>query len=277
MPQAVAGKTAVLGLGLLGGSLMLALKRRNLCAVGWDPSADARRRAAKKTRVVSSLKEAVKGARVVVAAAPPRGIPALLKEAAVSADPAALFLDVASVKAPLMKALQEDFDVRRRFVPCHPLAGGEQSGFSAARAELFSGCVVFLTPFSGTAGAVLSRAESFWRILGAKCLHINAQEHDRWMAKVSHLPHVTAAALMVFLKQGNKKPVGAGFKDATRMAAGNPSLWREILSLNAREVEKTLRFFRSELESYEKLIKKKQWAKLERKLSRAARARRNLS
>jgi prephenate dehydrogenase len=234
---------ALLGVGYMGGSLALAARRAGLASriVGYevDPEASA---VARRRGIVDELSsravEAVRGARLVVLAGPVRSLAPLAAAVAAEVSPDALVIDIGSVKAPVVTAI-EATALAGRFVGCHPLAGTEASGPGAADETLYQGKVCFLCPGSRTAPEALARARTFWEALGAKVLTLGPEEHDAIMAAGSHLPHVGAFALAASLHQKADLLVSRGaaypptsLRDSTRIAASSPAVWRDILLEN---------------------------------------------
>jgi prephenate dehydrogenase len=237
---------AVVGLGLVGGSVARALRRAGYRVIGVDRASVLRRaRAARAvTAVTPDLRQAAAQADVVVLAAPPAANRALLRRLA-SSD-GLVVTDVGSVKSPIVH------EARRlglsRFVGGHPIAGSEQSGFDASRPDLFRGHAWALVP--GGDRAALRAVEALVRATGARPVRMEAGEHDRALAYLSHLPQLAAWALLEAARgdaaaRRRLSLAGPGFRDMTRLARSPRPLWREILAENRREVGRALRAFRA--------------------------------
>ncbi len=261
-------KIAIIGVGLLGGSLALALRKRGgWKAVGWNHRASSRARAAKLVPVARSLEAAVRGSRVVVLCAHPRSTLDLLRQITPWLQNNALVLDVSSLKKALVEEAVRIPGLRGRFVPCHPMAGKEKSGPEASDADLFVGKQVFLTPLPGTSRTNLRLAAAFWKSTGAKTQVWDAASHDKRVALTSHLPHLLACALVEQFGravEGDPKlkdAVGTGFSDFTRIAAGHPEMWADILTLNSVEIHRALALFRGRLQRLEKDVRGRRRAK----------------
>lgn len=277
-------RAAVLGVGLLGGSLARALRKRRLARslVGWDP--DLRARAAARTllQVVPSPELAVRGSDLVLVAAPPSRVGGLLRRIAPHVAPGCLVLDVASLKVPVARAAVRIPGARGWFVPCHPMAGREKSGARHADPDLFRGRTAFLCPLPGGAAAMAAQAEAFWRRLGARPYRLSAATHDRLVARTSHLPHLVAATLMERYGAGKSRDpryalaVGSGLKDATRTAEGDSALWADILSGNARHLCAESAALRRSLAAFEAVLARRTPSALRRRLERARRLRTGL-
>jgi prephenate dehydrogenase len=235
-------KVAVLGVGLIGGSIGLAARSRlNAQVSGFDPDAELLDRATELGAIDSahdSIASAVEGAEIVFCAAPVMALPGLAAEALDAAGGECAVTDVGSVKRDVISALGSD----SRFVGGHPLAGAETSGVEGARADLFEGARWYLTPSSNTQGMLYDRVQRAVADLGARPQAIEADAHDRLMATISHLPHVlanvlvTQAASALSEESEHLPEVGPSFRDATRVAGANPAVWGDIFAGNREAV-----------------------------------------
>jgi prephenate dehydrogenase len=240
---------AILGPGLLGGSIALALRadpETNVRLWARRPEAVEEARAlAVADLVTGSVAEAVSGADTVVMCVPVGAMEGVLRQALSSLSPTALVTDVGSVKKPVCDALAPLVGDRALFVGSHPMAGSEKAGLSAARADLFVNAVCILTPEPGlTRPDACERASAFWTRLGCRVRTLTPQMHDEVCALISHLPHLTAAALVRNVEEACPEAFGfcgPGFRDSTRIAAGLPGMWTEILSSNRSAVAGSLR------------------------------------
>ncbi len=250
---------ALIGVGLMGASLGLALRERTdvETVIGVDPDqatlAHARRRGA--VTDTAPLAEAVSGAGCVVLAAPVTMLPALAAEVLAASDETTLVTDLGSTKERLMGAVGAP--ARRRFIGGHPVCGGEHSGPGAARADLFVGATWFLTPGAEARADLYERLHRLVGAVGALPTAIGADVHDRLMAVVSHLPHVLATALVNHAAdsapEGREalRSAGPSFRDLTRVAGSNPELWADILLDNRAAVLDASSEFRRGLEDVE--------------------------
>jgi prephenate dehydrogenase len=235
-------RIAVLGVGLIGGSIGLATRRRlNAEVVGFDPDAKLLDRAVGLGAVngaAESVAAAVEGADLVFCAAPVTALPGLAAEALDAAGEDCAVTDVGSVKREVIAALGSE----SRFIGGHPLAGAETSGVENARADLFEGARWYLTPTPKTGGLLYDRVQRAISEVGARPQAIEADTHDRLMASVSHLPHVLANVLVTqaanaLSEEAEHLPeVGPSFRDATRVAGSNPSIWGDIFAGNREAV-----------------------------------------
>lgn len=236
-------RIAVLGVGLIGGSIGLAARARLDAAevTGWDPDPELLARAEALgaiDRATPSVAKAVDGAELVFCAAPVGSLPGLAAEALAAAGEDTAVTDVGSVKREALAALGED----PRFIGGHPLAGAETSGVENARADLFEGARWYLTPTPRTEGVLYDRVQRTVAGLGARPQAIEAGEHDRLMATVSHLPHVLANVLVeraseALAGDSERLPeVGPSFRDAARVAGSNPGIWADIYTGNGEVI-----------------------------------------
>jgi prephenate dehydrogenase len=238
-------RIAVLGVGLIGGSVALAARRRLGAEVaGFDAEPANLERALELgalDRAADSVAQAVADAEVVFCAAPVAALPRLVEEAVRGSDAEAVVTDVGSTKQALLASLS-DGPARERFIGGHPLAGAETSGVENARADLFEGARWYLTPTDRSGGLHYDRLQRMIADLGARPQAIDAESHDRLMATVSHLPHVIANVLVqeaaaALAEESERLPeVGPSFRDTTRVAGANPAIWEDIYAANSAAV-----------------------------------------
>lgn len=237
------GTVAVIGLGLMGGSLALALRRRGAAerVVGCSRRAEVRRAAVESGAVDLAVERpelAARDADIVVVCAPVSLIPHLVTIAAPVARRGALVTDVGSTKRWILDHAAPAARLAGvALVGSHPIAGSERQGFEAAREDLYEGAVTVVTT-DGADEADLARAERLWMSVGARVVRMTAAEHDRWIARTSHLPHLAAALVArCAARDGDDARrvgllCGPGFRDTTRVAGGSPDLWRDIVETN---------------------------------------------
>jgi prephenate dehydrogenase len=237
---------AIVGVGLIGGSIGKALKARRLAeriiGVGRTPASleDARRSGA-VTETTTDL-AAVASADLVVVAAGVGAIPDLLDEIDGAVEPGTLIVDAGSAKARIVAAWERRRRSRRgRFVGGHPLAGSHRRGAAAADAALFAGRVAIVTPAARTPPGDVADAGSFWASLGATVFVMSPKEHDRILAVTSHAPHMMAAAVAAATPPALRRFTAGGWRDTTRIAAGDPELWADIILENPGNVADALR------------------------------------
>ena len=275
-------RIAVLGVGLIGGSVGLAARERLDAEVrGFDPDAGRLDRARELGAVSSahdSVADAVDGAEIVFCAAPVATLPAVAGEALDAAAEDAAVTDVGSVKRELTAALGSD----PRFIGGHPLAGAETAGVENARADLFDGARWYLTPTERTGGVIYDRVQRALADLGARPQAIEPESHDRLMAAVSHLPHVLANLLVERAAKaagddGERLPeTGPSFRDATRVAGANPAIWGDILSANGEAIAAEAEAVAAELERLAAKLRERDGAAVGAWHERAAERRREL-
>jgi prephenate dehydrogenase len=249
------GTVAILGPGLIGGSLALALAERGLAEklVIYARSAralDAIRTAGVDAELTDNPSEAVRNADIVVLCVPIETMPKLVSEFRDALKPTALVTDVGSVKGSVDRELAPLLEGRALWVGSHPMAGSEQTGFSSARADLFERAAAIVTPTELTDKQAAHRAKEFWKALGSRVVTLSPEEHDLQVAAISHLPHLIAAALV---NHGallhSLELAGGGFRDTTRIASGSPELWTEILLANANAMSQNLEVLIDDLQS----------------------------
>jgi prephenate dehydrogenase len=235
-------RIAVLGVGLIGGSIGLAARRRleaEVVGYGRTPATLARAvEIGALDRAAGSLAEACDGADLVFCAGPVGALPAQAGEALAACGPGAVVTDVGSTKGELVSARGDD----ERFIGGHPLAGAETAGVENARADLFEGARWYLTPTERSSGVLYDRLQRTVSGLGARPQAIDPAAHDRLMATISHLPHVVANVLAAeaaaeLTRDSERLPeVGPSFRDTTRVAGSNPAIWADIFASNRAAV-----------------------------------------
>ena len=248
---------SILGLGLLGGSAALAARRRPnpWHLTGYDPDAGATDAALRSGTIAAAAPTpaaAVATADFVLLAAPVGQIVKLLAEIAPHLPAGAAVTDVGSTKRSICAA--GETAMPGRFVGSHPMAGGERQGLGAARSDLFDGALCILTPPSDVDPSLVGRIAGFWRSLGSTTLTLTAADHDRRVAAASHLPHAAAAALARAQSRGSLEVAGRGYRDMTRIAAADPSLWADIFVDNRDELAPRLRAMAADLKSLAEVL-----------------------
>jgi cyclohexadieny/prephenate dehydrogenase len=241
-------RVAVVGVGLLGGSVALAARERVLAreVVAVVRRSEAQRAVVKlgiADRAELDLATGVAGADLVVLASPVHAMPGLLAQAAPHLARGAIVTDVGSVKAPLAESLPPLLPAGTCYVGSHPMAGSHHTGYAHARGELFEGAACIVTPARPADPAAEERVMWFWRALGARVLRRSAQRHDEEVAWVSHAPHAIAfafAASLAHAPEAARELVGSGFRDFTRIAASDPAMWANILVHNKHALARPL-------------------------------------
>jgi prephenate dehydrogenase len=268
------GTVAILGPGLIGGSLALALAERNLvtrlivCGRS-NSSFPAIQEACPTAEVTTDAKIAIEDADVVIICMPIESMFTFVAPIAHLFKPSALVTDVGSVKGIVERDLAPLFVNNAHWIGSHPMAGSEKSGFSAARSNLFEGAPVVITPTAKTSLIADKRAEEFWSALGGRVTRLDPETHDDYVAQISHLPHLIAAALADHSSAEAIKLAGGGFRDTTRVASGSPELWTGILSENRQKIEESLSRLITELEEVKKSLQANDKPSLHKFLTRA--------
>ncbi len=265
---------AVLGLGLLGGSVAGASRARGLAerVVGYDRDLEQAQRALALgflSDVQPAPKAAVVGAQLVVLATPVEAMEEVLEAAAPGLAPGCVVTDVGSVKSAPAATLPALLPRGVEYVGSHPMVGGHRSGVRHASEDLFEGAVVVVT---GDANRARGRVVDFWTRLGARIEFRSPGEHDREVAWTSHLPHVLAFAFAGAFgdaPESAKRLIGAGFRDFTRIARSDPHLWAGILSANASALARPLERSAAVLEELAAALQSADGARLEDLLAKA--------
>ncbi|MBI4178025.1 prephenate dehydrogenase/arogenate dehydrogenase family protein [bacterium] len=290
-----AGVVAIVGVGLIGGSVGLALRRtglaREVIGVGRNP---ARLKLAQKMGAIdrwSTDPAAAAAADLVVLCTPVKRIYRDVLAILPYATRPIVFTDAGSTKTFLVKKIASRLKIETRrhglshaYVGAHPMAGSEKAGVERADDRLFENAAVILTPTPGTPPPAVRRVESFWRGLGGKTIHLTPGEHDQACALVSHLPHLVATALVNTLASGVPRGrshvfyglCAGGFRDTTRIAEADPNLWWEIFDTNARELRRAASLFQKHLSSAASAIRSGRSAPVKSAIIRAARLRRQI-
>ena len=260
-------KITIIGVGLLGGSIGLAVKRRKLAR---QTAGFVRRFASLKDCekagavdfATTDLLAAVWEADLVILCSPLAQMRLLAERMLPALKPGAIVTDVGSVKAGVVHELEPLMSkAGAHFVGSHPMAGAEKTGVSAARADLFNNAVCVVTPTKKTNRAALKNVERFWKALGSRVLELKPEMHDTLVSRSSHLPHVVAATLAnLVLHPAQPKLQSAlcanGFRDTTRIASGSPEMWRDIALANRKNLAKSLNSFVAELQKFQRVVKK---------------------
>lgn len=242
-------KLTIVGMGLLGGSIGMAARERKVAreVVGFSrrsSTLDLAEKLGALDLATGDLSQAVRDADLVIFCTPMSAMGWIAHQSALHLRKGCLVTDVGSVKAPVVSLLEPIFSrVGARFVGSHPMAGSERSGVRAARADLFERKVCIVTPTERTHRAAKREVEAFWKLLGMKVRLLSPSAHDAIVARVSHLPHVVASALVnAICKKGGRplKYAGPGFRDSTRVASSSPEMWAEICAVNRGEIGRAL-------------------------------------
>ena len=275
---------AILSPGLLGGSLALAVRQR---MPGVEIRVWARREESAHQALARGVAdiagtdaaEIARGAGLVIFCMPIGAMAEIAERIAGVVTPETLITDVGSVKQPVVESLGAIFRGRAQFIGSHPMAGSEQTGIEAARADLFECAVTFVTPEEGTRKETISAMAVFWESMGCRVSITTPRAHDEAAAVISHLPHLAAAALVQTAMQENPAALdwrGNGFLDTTRVASGPAPMWAEILLQNRDAVKKAIHAMIENLAGVSKLLDAADTEQIEQYLAEAGETRNRL-
>jgi prephenate dehydrogenase len=260
-------KITIIGVGLLGGSIGLAAKKRRVAGeiAGFVRSAkniSGCERFGATDFATTDLLAAASNADLVILCTPLAQMLPLVKQFLPALKRGAIVTDVGSVKAGVVGELESLVQKSgAHFVGGHPMAGAEKTGVAAARENLFENAVCVLTPTKKSSAVAVRKVEQFWKSLGARVLKMDAAQHDLLVSRSSHLPHIVAATLAnLVLNPVNPKMqaqlCATGFRDTTRIASGSPEMWRDIVLANRKNLSKSLDAFVAELKKFQIALKK---------------------
>ena len=263
---------AVAGLGLLGGSLGLALADTGVNRIGWARRANTRSAALEIGAVDETfpeLEQVLSVADIVVLALPVPVIIEYLPLCAEFGKKGAVITDIGSIKSEIITAAEKVFTSPDGpdFIGSHPMAGTEKSGISAAFSTLYRNADVFITPTPPAPECAIASLEKMWQSISCNTSRINARAHDRLVAETSHALHVVASALTLSIldnsdeeeKLSRFRGCATGFKDTSRIASSNPQMWREIVEHNTPAVLEALELFEQSLGKFKQLLKDKDY------------------
>ena len=278
MPRTPWNTVAIIGVGLIGGSIGLALRDRKLAkrVVGIGRRSASLRKAKQLGAVTETtlrLERGVADADLVVVATPIEQIVGNVREAAAASRQGTLITDAGSTKATIVARLDGQVSDGVRFVGSHPLAGSEKSGPAAATADLFVGRVAVVTPCATTPAGAAEEVADFWSALGATAFMMSPEQHDAALASTSHLPHLVASILAEVTPRENLPLTATGWQDTTRIAAGDAELWTQILLDNRRNVLNSLAQFEKTMQAARRAIERGDAKTLRRLLTEAKQVR----
>jgi len=246
----------ILGPGLLGASLAMAVKERGLAArvVTWSRRPESRAKCLNQSwcdAVFDSLEKAVVGSDLVVICTPVQTIVPLLVQIRPALDAEALITDVGSTKSLICREARTALEGHSAtFLGAHPMAGSEQAGMEHAQSDLFENAACILTPLDDASAEAIAKLSAFWDALGMTVSTVSPEKHDEIVAHVSHLPHLLASTLCGYLAAQDdtwRTLAGGGLRDTTRIASGDPQLWKQILEQNSDEVVRAIEGFEQQL------------------------------
>lgn len=277
MKKYIFKKVTIIGPGLLGGSIGMALKKRKLAGevAGFFRNKHKISAAVKLGAVDSgtdNLKKAVENSDLVILCTPVSDILAKLKYNKRLLKNSPLITDIGSTKHQIVKAA-----LGLNFIGSHPLAGSETSGINAAKADMFCGSTCIITPERGCNKKNLSKLLLFWKNLGAKTAVMSPKEHDRILSFTSHLPHVMAYSLINSIPRDMIKFSAGGLNDTTRIASSSPKLWTDILTTNKKDVARAIEKLQKNIKAIKLAISENNPGKLIKILESAQKKRNHLS
>ncbi len=268
---------AVVGLGLMGGSLAAACRKKfpQSRILGVSRNASALRLALRNKWIHqgSSDLSIAKSADLIILCTPVDTLKSFLSRLDKIAKPGALVMDVGSVKGSIVGWAARQRFKNIRFVGAHPMAGSHVKGIEAASAHLYEKSLVFLVPVSRSNAQALKEAKLFWKKITGRVVEIEAGAHDRVVSEISHLPHAIAVGLVLAVSKTSLPFVASGFRDTTRIAQGHPSIWLPIFQTNRKAVVRSLNAFEGQLKKIKLAINSKNGRALKQLLAQAARAR----
>ncbi|MFZ4063166.1 MAG: prephenate dehydrogenase [Polynucleobacter sp.] len=285
-PASNYGTVTIVGVGLIGASLGLALKQAGVVnkVLGVGRSTENLNQALQMGAIdgIVDLVQAAKQSDVIVLCVPVAQMRTAFEILEPHLEPKTMLSDAGSTKGDVILAAKEVLGKKAcQFVPAHPIAGGAQHGASAAKADLFQGKQTILCPLQENSPQDIDLIEGFWQSVGAVVKKISCVQHDAIYAAVSHLPHILAYALMVSVinsEDADQKldHVGAGFKDFTRIAASSPEMWRDVCLGNRTSILKELDQYLAIVGHMRKLIAENDGAGLEKLFNKASKARQDM-
>ncbi len=249
----------ILGPGLLGASLGMAVKQRGLAAtvVAWARRTESRIQCLNQhwcDAAPAAATDAVAGSDLVILCTPVETILPLLHDIRPALSNGTLVTDVGSTKGLICRAADHILEGHgASFLGAHPMAGSEQAGIEHADAKLFENATCILTPVADTSPAVIAPIKGFWESLGMRIATVSPEQHDEIVAHISHLPHLLASTLCAYLATQDDawcSLAGGGLCDSTRIASGNPLLWKQILEQNRTEVLRAIDGFEQQLQQF---------------------------
>jgi prephenate dehydrogenase len=268
----------IVGVGLIGGSIGLAAKKRGLAVrirgVGRDAAKlDTARKLGAIDDCHLELHEAVRDADLVVFCTPVSRIATQIHQAADHCRAGTLLTDAGSTKRDLVQAVEANLSPNVRFVGAHPLAGSEKKGADFADADLFVDRWTVLTPTEKTPVTAVEEARSFWQSLGSRVRLMSPEDHDRALALTSHLPHLVAAALAGILPENMRDLTATGFRDTTRVAGGDPEVWTPIFQHNRAAVLSALVQLVDRLDKFRQALASNETATIDQLLTQGKKVR----
>ncbi len=273
-------KAVIIGMGLMGGSLGLALRKYKLAkeVVGLGRNIkrlNMAKAAGAADSVTVDVKDAVTGADLVVISLPVMMIPVMFKQIQPFLSKASIVTDMGSVKGSICSKISK-FDTGRNFIGSHPMVGSEKAGVENIKNGLYENGTCIITADKGSDKKKAAAVSGLWKSLKMNIISMTPEAHDKCMAGISHVPHLAAFAMVSAQEKellGNKKAIGPGFKDSTRIAGSNEEIWAEILLMNKKEVLENMKKYRAQLDLLASMIDGSRMAELKKYIAKARRLR----
>ena len=252
-------RITIIGLGLIGGSLGLAIKEKRLAkeVVGVSRRRSTILRALSIGAVDSvtlDLKKGIKGSDLIILTAPVLKIIDITRRIAPYLKKGAIVTDAGSTKKDIVDKIEKILSVGAYFIGSHPLAGSEKSGVIYADKDLFKGAYCILTKAARTSPGALNKIKRFWNRLGMEVEIMSPARHDKVVSRLSHLPHAASVGLSNACSKVDLHLAAGGFKDTTRIASGSPELWKDVFITNRKNIIKDIKLFKKELSKIEKAL-----------------------
>lgn len=271
-------KVAIIGVGLMGGSIGKALLSKGLSkqvvGIGRRQSTlDKAQNVGAITHSTCDLAEGVDAAELVIVCTPVSQVISDVVQALAKTGENTLVTDVGSTKAEICRMVSQQSEQSQRFVGSHPLAGNHLTGPENSLADLYTDKIVVITPTTETESTFLAATTEFWQALGAKVIEMTPEKHDEALAKTSHLPHLIASAVAASTPDECLSLAASGWADTTRVAAGDPDLWTQIFAQNKTELVGSLEGLIAELQQIRKNLNSEDWEQVTEFLAKAKRKR----
>ncbi len=259
-------KITIVGVGLLGGSIGLAARKFGIAGeiagfVRREKTIKECEKIGATDYATTDLLAAVSNSDLIILCTPLAQMRSLAEQFLPALKRGAIVTDVGSVKADVVRELESLIaKSRAHFVGSHPMAGGEKMGVSASRADLFENAVCVVTPTKKSNADAVRKLERFWKSIGSRVLKLPPEQHDLFVSRTSHLPHVVAATLANLVlnpaqPKGQSQLCANGFRDTTRIASGSPEMWRDITLANRKHIARSLNAFVAELQRFQRILK----------------------
>jgi prephenate dehydrogenase len=274
-------RVAIIGVGFIGGSIGIDIKKKGLagCVVGIGRDRGRLKKAVACGAIdewALDYKEGLRGADLVIISVPVIASLEIIKSTGKLLDKECIVMDVGSTKAEVVRCAQKYLCRGVHFVGCHPMAGSEKPGIAAARSDLFRGAVCIVAREKNTSPGALRKVRKLWLTLGTRVAVMDPSQHDRIVATISHLPHLVATGLVLYVKGRELEFASSGFRDTTRVSSGDPVMWRDICLTNRQNIVSCIDRFTKRLNRIRGMIEQADGCGLAKEFERAGWIRRNV-